>query len=256
MTGRQALAAVLRAGQGAGERGSGGGHRALRRRRRRAAERGGRAVAAEPDLPRTERRAHRRAGRSEISPDLLAGSHATILANFYERSLADQPAAVRRIIEDELLTASGFRENVAEERLVAASRAAGAGRARWRCWSTAGCCASRSGSTCGASNSPTTCCAAWSRRAATRARSARSRDAARAPAGRAARERGRRAPALVRARQVAAVCAAAGAGCRGGRVLAVLSTQRARRAEAATQQARVQAEGLLGYLSDDFVART
>jgi hypothetical protein len=57
-------------------------------------------------------------GRSEISLDLLAGSHATILSNFYERALADQPPAVRRIVEDDLLTASGFRENVAEERLV------------------------------------------------------------------------------------------------------------------------------------------
>jgi hypothetical protein len=35
-------------------------------------------------------------------------------------------------------------------------------------------------------------------------------------------------------------------------VVAVFSTQRAKRAEAATQQARVQAEGLVGYLSDDF----
>jgi hypothetical protein len=37
-------------------------------------------------------------GRSEISLDLLAGSHASILSNFYERSLADQPPTVRRII--------------------------------------------------------------------------------------------------------------------------------------------------------------
>src|ERR1700686_3349093 len=57
-------------------------------------------------------------GRDEISLDLLAGSHATILSNFYERALADQPPAVRRIIEDDLLTSSGFRENVAEERLL------------------------------------------------------------------------------------------------------------------------------------------
>ena len=64
--------------------------------------------------------------RSEISLDLLAGSHATILSNFYERALEDQPAAVRRIIEDELLTASGFRENVAEERLVRSLTEAGA----------------------------------------------------------------------------------------------------------------------------------
>jgi hypothetical protein len=65
-------------------------------------------------------------GRSEISLDLLAGSHASILSNFYERALADQPAAVRRVIEDELLTASGFRENVAEESLLQHFAAAGA----------------------------------------------------------------------------------------------------------------------------------
>ena len=57
---------------------------------------------------------------------MLAGSHASILSNFYERSLADQPAAVRRVIEDELLTDSGFRENIAEERLLASFKAAGA----------------------------------------------------------------------------------------------------------------------------------
>ena len=105
-------------------------------------------------------------GRSEISLDLLAGSHATILSNFYERSLADQPPAVRQIIEDDLLTDSGFRENVAEERLSAASTPSAPRRTRSPCWSTAGCCASRSVSMCAASSSPTTCCAAWSRRAA------------------------------------------------------------------------------------------
>jgi hypothetical protein len=65
-------------------------------------------------------------GRAEISLDLLAGSHATILAEFYERALADQPPAVRHIIEDELLTESGFRENIAEERIVSLFGAAGA----------------------------------------------------------------------------------------------------------------------------------
>ena len=67
-------------------------------------------------------------GRTEISLDLLAGSHASILTNFYERALADQPAAVRRVIEDELLTESGFRENVAEENLLRHFEAAGAAR--------------------------------------------------------------------------------------------------------------------------------
>src|SRR5207302_5532132 len=47
-------------------------------------------------------------GRALISVDLLAGSHDTILSEFYERALADQPQAVRRFIEDELLTESGF----------------------------------------------------------------------------------------------------------------------------------------------------
>jgi tetratricopeptide (TPR) repeat protein len=65
-------------------------------------------------------------GRSEISQDLLAGSHDTILSNFYERSLADQPESVRRIIENDLLTESGYRENLSEESLLKRFQAAGA----------------------------------------------------------------------------------------------------------------------------------
>lgn len=65
-------------------------------------------------------------GRAEISADLLAGSHDTILAEFYERTLADQPEAVRKVIEDQLLTESGYRESLAEERLLKAFAAAGA----------------------------------------------------------------------------------------------------------------------------------
>jgi hypothetical protein len=56
-------------------------------------------------------------GHAEISADLLAGSRDTILSEFYERALADQPAGVRVFIEDEMLTDSGFRESVAEERV-------------------------------------------------------------------------------------------------------------------------------------------
>jgi tetratricopeptide (TPR) repeat protein len=63
-------------------------------------------------------------GKSEISVDLLAGSNETILAEFYERALADQPAAVRKVIEDDLLTDSGYRENLAEERVLKAFTAA------------------------------------------------------------------------------------------------------------------------------------
>ncbi len=65
-------------------------------------------------------------GRSEISADLLAGSRDTILSEFYERALADQPAGVRRVIEDDLLTESGYRESLAEERVVKALAAVGA----------------------------------------------------------------------------------------------------------------------------------
>jgi hypothetical protein len=65
-------------------------------------------------------------GKPEISADLLAGSRETILTEFYERALLDQPAGVRRVIEDELLTESGYRESLAEERVVKALAAAGA----------------------------------------------------------------------------------------------------------------------------------
>jgi hypothetical protein len=65
-------------------------------------------------------------GRREISADLLAGSRDTILSEFYERALTDQPAGVRRVIEDDLLTESGYRESLAEERVRKALTAAGA----------------------------------------------------------------------------------------------------------------------------------
>jgi len=65
-------------------------------------------------------------GRREISVDLLVGSRETILSEFYERALADQPPGVRKFIEDEMLTESGFRESLAEERVRKAFAAAGA----------------------------------------------------------------------------------------------------------------------------------
>ncbi|MEO7500123.1 MAG: hypothetical protein ABIX11_11070, partial [Casimicrobiaceae bacterium] len=64
--------------------------------------------------------------RREISADLLAGSRETILTDFYERTLADQPPGVRQFIEDNLLTESGHRESLAEERVVKGLTAAGA----------------------------------------------------------------------------------------------------------------------------------
>jgi hypothetical protein len=65
-------------------------------------------------------------GRTEISADLLAGSRDTILSEFYERALADQSPGVRQFIEDEMLTESGFRESLAEERVRKAFAAVGA----------------------------------------------------------------------------------------------------------------------------------
>jgi tetratricopeptide (TPR) repeat protein len=65
-------------------------------------------------------------GRSEISADLLAGSRDNILTEFYERALADQPAGVRQFVEDNLLTESGHRESLAEERVRKGLAAAGA----------------------------------------------------------------------------------------------------------------------------------
>jgi tetratricopeptide (TPR) repeat protein len=71
---------------------------------------------------------HRRlaAGVAQIDAALLAGSRETILTEFYERTLADQPAAVRHWVENELLTDSGYRENIALERARKSLTAAGA----------------------------------------------------------------------------------------------------------------------------------
>ncbi len=192
-------------------------------------------------------------GRAEISLDLLAGSHATILSNFYERALEDQPAAVRRIIEDELLTASGFRENVAEESLVSSFAAAGA--------------------------KPGTVALLVNRRllrieerldarrvelthdvlcgVVKYSRDQRQEREAREATERVLAEQREREQSarrsLSRARQVAAVCGLLALGALGAAVVAYLSTQRAHRAEFQAVQARAGAEHLLGYLTDDFV---
>jgi tetratricopeptide (TPR) repeat protein len=62
------------------------------------------------------RRLDQKPSPPQITPDLFAGSKEDILQDFCERCLADQPLAVRAFIEDELLTDSGFRENMALER--------------------------------------------------------------------------------------------------------------------------------------------
>jgi hypothetical protein len=52
---------------------------------------------------------------SKITESLLEGSHDQMLTDFYERSLRDLPLTVRNFIEDQLITASGYRNSVAVE---------------------------------------------------------------------------------------------------------------------------------------------
>jgi hypothetical protein len=191
-------------------------------------------------------------GRAEISLDLLAGSHASILSNFYERALADQPAAVRRIIEDDLLTDSGFRENIAEERLQRSFADVGA--------------------------APDTLAVLVNRRllrieerldvrrvelthdvlcgVVKSSRDVRLERESREATERLLAEQKERAQrtrtALIRARQIATVCIVLAVGAVIAAVFAYWSTQRAKHAEAIAQESRKQAEQLLGYLTDDF----
>ena len=198
-------------------------------------------------------------GRPEISTDLLAGSHDTILAEFYERALADQPLAVRHFIEDDLLTESGFRESIAEERVLKAFASAGA-----------------------AADAVSTlvnrrllrieerldvrrvelthdvlCSVVRASRDVRREREARD-DAERTLAAQRERERATR-RALVRARQIAAVCAVLAIGAVASAIFGFESMKRAQRAEAQAQhtreladRARGEAEKLIVYLLDDF----
>ena len=199
-------------------------------------------------------------GRSEISLDLLAGSHASILSNFYERSLADQPAAVRRIIEDELLTASGFRENVAEESLLRHFEAAGAApdalatlvnRRLLRI-------EERLDVRRVELTHDVLCSVVQSSRDQRKAREAQEA-AERALAEQRAREQAAQ-RALRRARAIASGCILLAAVALFAAVFAYVSAQRATRAELMAQhsrlvaeQARSHSEQLLGYLTDTFV---
>ena len=197
--------------------------------------------------------------RPEISAALLAGSRDTILSEFYERALADQPAGVRKFIEDEMLTESGFRESLAEERVRKAFAPVGA--------------------------SPDTlaklvdrrllrieerldvrrvelthdvlCGVVKASRDLRHEREARD-EAERKLAAQREREAATR-KALVRARQIAAVCAALAIGAAVSAVFGYLNMKRAQEAEARAQQtramaesARGEAEKLIVYLLDDF----
>jgi tetratricopeptide (TPR) repeat protein len=199
-------------------------------------------------------------GREEISLDLLAGSHASILSNFYERSLADQKPAVRQVIEDELLTSSGFRENIAEERLLNRFKAVDAdpgtlatlvNRRLLRI-------EERLDVRRVELTHDVLCGVVKSSRDLRREREAREATE-RLLAEQHARELSAR-RALVRARQIAAGCTVLALAAIVAAGIAYFSSQRAHRAEfeaqqtrAVSEQARRQAEQLLGYLTDDFV---
>ncbi len=197
--------------------------------------------------------------RAEISADLLAGSHDTILAEFYERALADQPPAVRKVIEDELLTESGYRESLAEERLVKAFTAAGAApdalatlvnRRLLRI-------EERLDVRRVELTHDVLCGVVKASRGLRLEREAKEEAERQLAAQRAREEATRR--ALVRARQVAAACAVLAIGAIVGAIFGYVNMQRAREAEAAALETRKLAEGARGeaeklvvYLLEDF----
>jgi hypothetical protein len=198
-------------------------------------------------------------GRAEISADLLAGSHDTILAEFYERALADQPLAVRHFIEDELLTESGFRESIAEESVRKAFATAGArpdalatlvDRRLLRI-------EERLDVRRVELTHDVLCSVVRASRDLRHEREARD-EAERKLAAQRERERATR-KALVRARQIAAVCAVLAVGALASAIFGYQSMKRAQSAEAQAQQtramaesARGEAEKLIVYLLDDF----
>ena len=198
-------------------------------------------------------------GRAEISVDLLAGSHDTILSEFYERALADQPQAVRRFIEDELLTESGFRESIAEERVRKAFAAAGArpdalaaliDRRLLRI-------EERLDLRRVELTHDVLCSVVAASRDLRHEREARD-EAERKLAAQRERERATR-RALVRARQIAAVCAVLAVGAVVSAIFGYQSMKRAQVAEAKAdatrlmaEQARGESEKLVVYLLDDF----
>jgi len=191
-------------------------------------------------------------GQREITVDLLAGSHAAILSDFYERALADQPARLRAFIEDVLLTESGYRENVAEERVRREFAAVGAApdalallvnRRLLRI-------EERLDLRRVELTHDVLCSVVSASREARREREAREQAEAQA-AAQAQRARDARRQ-LKRARRIAAVCVVLTIGAVGASVYAYWSSQRAKAAEALANQSRSQAEGLLTFLLDDF----
>jgi hypothetical protein len=198
-------------------------------------------------------------GRQEISTDVLAGSRETILAEFYERALADQPPGVRKFIEDEMLTESGFRESLAEERVQKAFSAAGAApdalaklvnRRLLRI-------EERLDLRRVELTHDVLCRVVLESRELRHEREARD-EAERKLAAQRERERATR-KALVRARQVAAGCAVLAIVAAAGAVFGYINMKRAQQAELQAQKtqalaeaSRGEAEKLIVYLLDDF----
>ncbi len=198
-------------------------------------------------------------GRSEISADLLAGSRDTILTEFYERALGDQPPGVRKFVEDEMLTESGFRESLAEERVVKAFAAAGApadalptlvNRRLLRI-------EERLDLRRVELTHDVLCSVVMASRDLRHEREARD-EAERQLEAQRQRERATRA-ALVRARKIAAGCAVLAVLAFGSAVFGYFSMKRAQQAEAKAdatrlmaEQARGESEKLVVYLLDDF----
>ena len=193
-------------------------------------------------------------GRAEISADLLAGSRDTILSEFYERALADQPPGVRRVIEDELLTESGFRESLAEERVVKALAAVGAApdvlaklvdRRLLRI-------EERLDMRRVELTHDVLCSVVRASRDLRHEREARD-EAERQLAAQHEREAETR-RTLKRTRLVAAISAALALVAVAGAAFGWINYQRAHQADLAAQQARADAEKLVGFLIEDFYA--
>jgi tetratricopeptide (TPR) repeat protein len=198
-------------------------------------------------------------GQPEISADLLAGSRETILSEFYERSLAGEPEGVRLVVEDEMLTDSGFRESVAEERVRKGFAAAGAApetlarlvdRRLLRV-------EDRLDQRRVEITHDVLCSVIAASRAVRREREALEESQRQLAAQRAHEAATRR--SLTRARTVAVVASALLLLAAGSAVFGWINLRRARAAErvaretrAQAERARAEAEKIVGYLVDDF----
>jgi tetratricopeptide (TPR) repeat protein len=191
-------------------------------------------------------------GRSEISADLLAGSRDSILSEFYERTLADQPPGVRRVIEDELLTESGYRESLAEERVIKALAAVDAtpdslatlvNRRLLRI-------EERLDMRRVELTHDVLCQVVLASRVLRHERESRD-EAQRQLAAQQLREEASQ-HALLRARMIAGICAVLMVIAGAGALFGWVNLQRARASDAAAQKSRNDAEKLVGFLIEDF----